>query len=527
MTRKETARWVLIGLPTVGLASSMVVQSNGRASSDLLIALQWISANAVLFASVLAILSFVVNKSRFHLCLAIILFAAAVFEMVQAVNLARMFSPWVAGTPPGTSLLQVLNCFAYVGVLSSLIGQLYASLKHAARRAQNLFLAHEEVQDQIEERKWTEELLQESRLFAESIVESIREPLLVMDSELRIIRANRSFYTTFGLAPEKTLNQFLGALGHGEWNEPELLVQLKQIITAEGLLENYEVTQSFNGVGAKTLLLSARRINQKDVQTNLILLAMFDVTEQNLAQQELARRADELARSNAELEQFAYIASHDLQEPLRMVSSYCQLLKRRYQDKLDADANEFIEFAVDGAKRMQTLINDLLEYSRVGTCGQPFQPTDCGKVVEQALDNLRLSIDDCEARIQKSRMPMVLADEIQLVQLFQNLVANALKFRKGKAPDIAIKARRKNGTWIFSVKDTGIGIEQEFLQRIFVIFQRLHNPRNYPGTGIGLAICKKIVERHGGQIWVESKVGKGSTFCFTLPAVDREDINSG
>jgi hypothetical protein len=232
----------------------------------------------------------------------------------------------------------------------------------------------------------------------------------------------------------------------------------------------------------------------------------------------LKRHAQELERSNAELEQFAYVASHDLQEPLRTIASYTQLLARRYRDKLDSDANEFMDFIVDAATRMQDLINDLLSYSRVGTRGHEFQPTDLNKVLENALQNLDLRIKDSGATVTFDNLPTLLGDDRQLLQLFQNLIGNALKFRGEVPPKVHVGVIQHPGEYVFSVRDNGIGIDPQYAERIFLVFQRLHARGEYPGTGIGLAICKKIVERHGGRIWVESAPGKGSTFRFTIPA---------
>lgn len=233
-------------------------------------------------------------------------------------------------------------------------------------------------------------------------------------------------------------------------------------------------------------------------------------------EEKVKERTLELTRSNTELEQFAYVASHDLQEPLRMVSSYLQLLERRYKDKLDNDALEFINFAVDGASRMQRMINDLLTYSRVGTRGKPFEPTDTESVIKQAKDNLKVAIDESGAVITYDPLPTVMADSSQLLQLSQNLIGNSIKFKGTEAPQINIAAAEKENEWLFSVRDNGIGIEPKDKEQIFEIFQRLHSREEYPGTGIGLAVCKKIVERHGGRIWVESEPGKGSTFYFTV-----------
>ena len=228
-------------------------------------------------------------------------------------------------------------------------------------------------------------------------------------------------------------------------------------------------------------------------------------------------RTLELRRSNEDLEQFAYVASHDLQEPLRMITNYLQLLRQRYKDKLDAGADDFIGFALDGSKRMHQLIHDLLTYSRVGTHGKEFVPTDCAQALANALANLRVAIEESRAEITHDPLPTVKGDEVQLMQLFQNLIGNAVKFRGEAVPKIHLGVQRSGAEWEFSVRDNGIGIAPEDFQRIFVVFQRLHSREKYPGTGIGLSVCKKIVERHGGRIWVESKPGQGTTFHFTLP----------
>jgi len=243
-----------------------------------------------------------------------------------------------------------------------------------------------------------------------------------------------------------------------------------------------------------------------------------DATETWAAERALKERSEELARSNRDLEQFAYVASHDLQEPLRMVASYTRLLARRYHDKLDDNAREFIDFAVDGATRMQGLINDLLKYSRVGTQAKPFAPAAADRLLDDALANLRVALEESGATVEREPMPPRLhCDATQIVQLLQNLIGNAIKFRRPEVPPrIRIGAQRVAGAWRFSVRDNGIGISPEYFERIFAIFQRLHARDEYPGNGIGLAVCKKIVERHGGKIWVESRIGEGAEFFFTI-----------
>jgi PAS domain S-box-containing protein len=252
----------------------------------------------------------------------------------------------------------------------------------------------------------------------------------------------------------------------------------------------------------------------------LIISNVRDVTARKAADERLRAVAADLARSNAELEQFAYVASHDLQEPLRMVASYTQLLARRYEGKLDADADEFIGFAVDGARRMQQLINDLLTYSRVGTRALLLEAVDTNGLVDQVASDLAAAIAESKAMVTRDNLPVVWGDSIQLHQLFQNLLANAVKFhRPAETPRVHVSAVQEHGAWRFSVTDNGIGMEPQYLERIFVLFQRLHSRADYPGTGMGLAICKKIVERHGGQIGVSSAPGQGTEFHFTLPAI--------
>jgi light-regulated signal transduction histidine kinase (bacteriophytochrome) len=247
-----------------------------------------------------------------------------------------------------------------------------------------------------------------------------------------------------------------------------------------------------------------------------------EIDERLEAERALREKTDALARSNADLEQFAYVASHDLQEPLRMVSSYVQLFEKRYAGQVDEQADKYIRYAVEGAKRMQSLIAGLLEYSRVGRLDEPFGTVDTNAALDQALSNLRSAIEESHARITRGPLPTIIGNVGRIAQVFQNLIGNALKFRRTAQPaTVHVSAIPQQGEWQFSVEDNGIGIDAQYLERIFVIFQRLHTRAEYPGTGIGLSICKKVVERHGGRIWVESRVGEGSRFHFTFPRDDR------
>ncbi len=251
-------------------------------------------------------------------------------------------------------------------------------------------------------------------------------------------------------------------------------------------------------------------------QMLIIITLLVNISRRKQLEKKLKQLLTDLKRSNEDLEQFAYIASHDLQEPLRMISNYVQLLARRYQGKLDADADDFINYTVDGVKRMHTLINDLLSYSQTGGRDKLFKPIDCGIVLNRGLSNLQMLVKESGAVITYDVLPVVMANSSQLTQLFQNLIDNAIKFQGEEPPQIHISAKKEKNEWVFSVRDNGIGIEPEFFKRIFIIFQRLHNREEYSGTGIGLALCKKIVECHDGRIWVESEIGKGSIFYFTI-----------
>ncbi|MDQ6711388.1 MAG: ATP-binding protein [Candidatus Dormibacteraeota bacterium] len=281
--------------------------------------------------------------------------------------------------------------------------------------------------------------------------------------------------------------------------------------------------QLISGNTAVRLLLSPKRDELDAIVVGFNWLAEeLGVREEANRQlvSDLERSNTELGRTNAELEQFAYIASHDLQEPLRMVGSYTSLLKRRYAGKLDADADEFIRLAQEGVIRMRSLINDLLIYSRLGREDKLRKPVDSRVALDRALAALQPAVDARHATIRISDLPMVMGNEGQLARVFQNLVDNGIKFSPGRQPEIRVDAERRDGEWVFSVRDNGIGILPQYRDRIFLVFQRLNKRDEYAGTGMGLAICKKIVERYGGKIWFESEPGTGATFRFSLLAMD-------
>lgn len=256
-----------------------------------------------------------------------------------------------------------------------------------------------------------------------------------------------------------------------------------------------------------------------------VLASVVDITARKKAEEIIKTKSIELEKSNKELEHFAYVASHDLQEPLRMVASYTQLLAKKYSDELDDNAREYISFAVDGVKRMQQLIDDLLKYSRIGTQRKSPEIISCKEIIDTILKDMKLTINETGTKVTFSELPEITGDKVQLTQLFQNLIANAIKYgKKEETPQINISYEKKEGEYLFSVQDNGIGFDKQFAHRIFVIFQRLHTRQEYPGTGIGLAICKKIVEQHAGKIWVDSEPGKGSTFYFTLPTKEKHEF---
>ena len=368
----------------------------------------------------------------------------------------------------------------------------------------------------ITDSKQAQEELRESKEKLRLIFESIGDGIIVTDLAGRIVEVNESSVLLHGYRSKEELSGKNGADLIAVQDRPKAAEVLKQTFVSgnRGQLEYTALDKDGREYDGEA---TAAVLSDRSGEPAGLIFVERDVTERKQKEELLRSTVEDLERSNAELQQFAYVASHDLQEPLRMIASYVELLEEDYADKLDADANEFIKYAVEGATRMQEMIQALLEYSRVGTRGKPFEPVDCNEVLDQVLTDLQMSIEENDAVITRDHLPTVVADDIQLGLLFRNLISNAIKFRKEEPPHVHISARDQGKDRLFLVRDNGIGIELEYRDRIFVIFQRLHDREEYPGTGIGLSVCKKIVERHGGNIWVESEPGQGATFNFTVP----------
>jgi PAS domain S-box-containing protein len=344
------------------------------------------------------------------------------------------------------------------------------------------------------------------------LIEASLDPLVTISSDGKITDVNKATESVTGFSRQ----QLIGSDFSDYFTEPEEARKGYRKVFTEGFVVDYPLAIRHKSEKVTDVLYNASIYKNEAGEVQGVFAAARDITVRKAMENEIKQTMEKLQQSNAELEQFAYVASHDLQEPLRMVASYVQLLERRYKGKLDPEADEFIAYAVDGANRMRGLIDDLLTYSRVSRLGKPFEPTDLESTLDVVLMNLQASIAENGAVVTHDKLPVVMADGGQMVQLLQNLIGNAIKFHSKDPPRVHVSAQVKENEYLFAVRDNGIGIAPEYFDRLFKIFQRLHTREEYPGSGIGLAICKKIVERHGGRIWIESQVGKGSTIYFTL-----------
>ncbi|MBV7339193.1 PAS domain S-box protein [Chloroflexi bacterium TSY] len=369
----------------------------------------------------------------------------------------------------------------------------------------------------VTEHKRTEEAFRKERYLLRTLIDNLPDYIFVKDTESRFVVNNEAHLHVLGATTQEEVvgktdfDMFPRELAEQYYADEQAIIR-----SGVSLVDREEITITPEG---RKQWLSTTKVPLHDKHGTLIgLVGMSrDITKRKEAESKLQQTANELARSNAELEQFAYVASHDLQEPLRAITGYIQLIQRRYAEKLGKDADTFIERSVAAANRMKSLIEALLAYSRVGKRSSLVSQTNCSTVVAQTLNSLEAIIQENNASITYDSLPTVMADATQLGQLFQNLISNAIKFRGEQTPAIQIKAVSNDSEWLSSVHDNGIGIEPQYAERIFLIFQRLHTRSEYPGTGIGLAMCKKIVEHHGGCIWFESEPGQGTTFFFTLP----------
>lgn len=352
------------------------------------------------------------------------------------------------------------------------------------------------------------------------IIDTIREPLLVLDPEFRITQANRAFFHIFRVEREDTIGEVLFTLGDGQWDIAPLRELLRDKLAVEPRLDDFEVDHVFPGIGRKIMLLNARVVAHGPNTPRIVLLAIEDITARRMTDLRLAEQRAELQRSNAALDEFASVASHDLQEPLRKILSFGERLNTAVGTVLEGEPRRHLERMLDAAARMRTLINDLLVYSQVSTRVQRFIPTDLSKIAREVIGDLETVIADEGGRVEIGELPVIEADPLLMRQLLQNLVGNAIKYRKKEEPPVVRLSGSLAGgrQWRITVTDNGIGFNELYAEKIFKMFERLHGKGEYKGSGIGLAICRKIAERHGGTIAATGTIGKGATFTITLPA---------
>ncbi len=384
------------------------------------------------------------------------------------------------------------------------------------QRTRDLVKANKQLIKEISEREKVENELKHQQEFLTSVIDSNPNLIYVKDKQGRYLIVNHSLAEILGTSVQSLIGKNIDKLVKQKDETKNFKTQDKLVIKSNQPLFIPEEKVTYASGEVRWYQTKKIPLKLSNNKMPYILGVSTDITSHKKFESELSLQSEMLKRSNMELENFAYVASHDLQEPIRSISSYLQLLEKRYAHKLGKDADTFIRFSVEGAKRMHFLINDLLEYSRVNMNAQPFATTSIMKVLEIVKHNLHAVIQNSGADIIYKHLPTIHADQSQLVQLFQNLIDNAIKFRSKKKLKIHIHCKQNKSEWIFSIRDNGIGIRKQFAEKIFIIFQRLHTQDKYAGTGIGLAICKKIIQRHQGKIWLESKTGKGTTFYFTI-----------
>jgi PAS domain S-box-containing protein len=390
-------------------------------------------------------------------------------------------------------------------------------LEEMKRLNEELVSTQEELRQNYDDLTKAEHAERETSQYLEHLINYANTPIIVWDPDYRISLFNHAFELLTGKPSDSMIGQDLDLLFPEKYRE-EAMDIIWRTATGERLdVVEIPILQTSGDI--RTVLWNSATLFEPDGKTVFATIAQGqDITDRKKAEDALQEYAANLKQSNEDLERFAYVASHDLREPLRMVTSFSQLLEKNYKGRLDADADEFIGYIVDGGRKMDALVNDLLEFSRITSRGKPFEPTDMNAVLSEVLKSLSVTIRENKVEIEAGMLPIVSVDRSQMALVFQNLVANAIKFREASAPVVAIDATRVRNEWVLSVRDNGIGIDPEYHEKIFELFQRLNSREQYPGTGIGLAICKRIVERHGGRIWVESEPGMGSTFFFIIPA---------
>jgi PAS domain S-box-containing protein len=447
-------------------------------------------------------------------------------QSLQQLLTSREVSDFLRGIQRGSTLcsLQADCDIPGVGKRTLLLGA--NPLVHPEQKA--LLLSIQDITDQnlsdnllsrkVEVAERSDKLQRREADLLRSIMESSGDGIFVADAAGNCVLWNTACEKMLGVKPD--------TIPQAEWTEGFGIYLPDQVTLFPG--EDLPLARALRGETCDDVELWIKNTVQKGIWISVTasplkqgqdgaVSTFRDITFAKKVDTALAAKAEEVSRSNRELEQFAYVAAHDLQEPLRMVSSYVQLLARRYKGKLDSEADEFITFATEGAKRMSQLINDLLSFSRIGRGEVAEQMVDCEKILESVILSLTLKKQTARAQVTHSPLPKILANELQITQVFQNLIDNAIKFRSKEDPRVHISAREDGDKWIFSVADNGIGIDAEYKDRIFVIFQRLNARENYDGTGIGLAVCKKIVEKRSGNIWVEPNQGHGTVVYFTWP----------